>query len=201
MVAPAGRKVVWVGEAFPPVDDAPPRLPGVVVQELPDGWNFVSWVDRGEEGWHSPDAVYETKNLQDVTDDEFERRVQEVLDSDWPGQPVEALDEVAPLPYSVGDRVRWVGPLPEDPDWDPRAVHWNRNALGGGLTSAHPGTVVEVDHRGNSLRVRWVDKNDEFEGRETVTVDSLEPISEADHASLTASLRESDWDGLPDRPR
>lgn len=193
---PRGRRVVWVGRRRPAVEGAPFALPGVVTEDLPDGWTFVSWLDK--DGWYSPDAVYEVKNLRAVSDAEFDDLVRAVRDSpDWQGIVHNTDIDPEPSPYQVGDLVEWVGPVPGDADWDPHADSWRRQALGSvsGLTRRHPGRIVEIAHNA-ALRVQWIDKVGEYEGRDFIHPDFVRAADEAEAQRLTTQLRESDWPGL-----
>lgn len=171
-------------------------LPGVVVDDLPDGWTFVSWLDK--DGWYSPDAVYEVKNLRVVSDAEFEDLVRTTRDSaGWNGIPHDDVGEPEPSPYSVGDVVQWVGPVLGDDDWDTFGDPWRLAALGSasGLTRRHPGRIIEIKHNA-ALRVRWIDKDGEFEGRRFVNPDFVEAVDDVEAQRLATQLRESDWPGL-----
>lgn len=187
--------MVWAGSR-PPSEGVPRRLPGVVIEDLPDGWALVSWVDKA--GWQCPDAVYETRWLQEVPAERFEALVNELRDSDWaglpPGPPFRPLE---PVPdFQVGTWVRWVGPLEEDLAWEvPEWAGWARDALGGVLRPSHPGVVSEV-YEGGDLRIRWVDKVGELEGRIGVPRNLVVPISEEEAAQRAARLRLSGWGGL-----
>jgi hypothetical protein len=81
---PPGRRIIWVADWLA-VEGAPPELPGVIIDELPDGWALVSWVDA--DGWYSPEAVYETKNLHEVSDADFEDHVRRGRGTNWAGVP------------------------------------------------------------------------------------------------------------------
>ena len=192
---PEGRKVVWTGQR--PVEEGlPVRLPGVVVRELPDGWNFVAWVDK--DSWQSPEAVYESKWLEEVSDEEFERLVSDLRTSDWAGLPPRApFSEPAEQPtYEPGAKVRWVGPVEGDYAWQaPDWRDWYPKALGGVLTPSHPGTVIAVDRKGDPF-VSWIDKTGEFAGRASVPKTFVVAMEDAEAARRTDSLRASDWSGL-----
>ena len=73
---PQGRRVVWSRTDRPAIEHGPAALPGVIVHELPDGWVLISWPYKT--GWYAPDAVYETKSVRDVSDEEFDQLVREV---------------------------------------------------------------------------------------------------------------------------
>lgn len=193
---PRGRRVVWAGNGRPAVEGAPFALPGVVTHDLPDGWTLVSWLDK--DGWYSPDAVYEVKNLRMVSDAEFDDLVQAVRESPgWQGIAHNTDIDPEPSPYRVGDPVEWIGPMPGDADWDPHVDAWRRAALGSasGLTRRHPGRIVEIKHNA-ALRVRWIDKDGEFEGQRFVNPEFVEAVDEVEAQRLATQLRESDWPGL-----
>lgn len=162
---PRGRRVVWVGRR-PPVEGAPPAHPGVVVDDLPDGWTFVSWLDK--DGWYCPDAVYEVKNLRVVSEAEFDDAVRAVRGRpDWQGIVHDVVDGPEPSPYVVGASVMWIGPVLGDNGWDPCIDAWRLAVFGnasGPPTRGHRGRIVEISQSG-ALRVRWIDKAGEFEGR------------------------------------
>lgn len=190
---PDGRRVVWVGEWLP-IEGAPSSLPGVVTADLPDGWAHVAWIDK--DGWYSPDAVYEMKNLREVSEADFQDRVNRVLASAWdglahdtPSQPMASL--------SIGDRVQLTSLIVGGTYWSPDDATWREAVFGGvrGLTRHHPGTVVEVATDG-AVRVRWVDKQGEFDSPGSVSPDILAPIDEEEAVRLTIELRSSDWQGL-----
>ena len=63
--------MVWSRTDRPAIEHGPAALPGVIVHELPDGWVLISWPYRT--GWYAPDAVYETKSVRDVSDEESDR--------------------------------------------------------------------------------------------------------------------------------
>ncbi|MFJ9387302.1 hypothetical protein ACIRON_00675 [Nocardioides sp. NPDC101246] len=164
---PRGRRVVWVGRQ-PPVEGAPPALPGVVVDDLPDGWTFVSWLDK--DGWYCPDAVYEVKNLQVVSEAEFDDAVRAVRGSpDWQGIVHDVVDGPEPSPYVVGASVMWIGPVLGDADWDPSLDVWRLAVFGSasGPARGHRGRIVEISQSG-ALRVRWIDRDGEFEARDFI---------------------------------
>ena len=203
---PRGRRVVWVGKR-PPVEGGPLALPGVVVDDLPDGWTFVSWLDK--DGWYCPDAVYEVKNLQVVSDAEFEDLVRTTRDSPgWNGIPHDDVGEPEPSPFHLGDLVQWVGPVPEDDDWDPYYGPWRQGQVvpwqqgqaaynyASGLTRHHPGRIVELRGLFGAPRVRWIDKDGEFDGRGSVNHSDLEAIDETEAQRLATRLRQSDWPGF-----
>lgn len=170
---PAGRPVVWIGTEWAPVEYGPMDLPGIVTSDLPDGWALVTWVDK--DSWYSPDAVFETKFLKELSRDDFERRVTTLRESDWEGLTKQPISEPKPANV-VGETVRWVG-------------------TGRGLTPSHPGTIVEIDSFGR-LRVRWVDRVGEFEDRQFVYPINIRLIDADEAARLTQALRDSDWPGL-----
>ena len=162
---PQGRRVVWTG-TFPAVEGGPLVLPGVVVDDLPDGWALVSWLDK--DGWYSPDAVYEVKNLRVVSDAEFDDLVRAVRESPgWKGITHDIVDDSEPSPYVVGAPVMWLGPVLGDKDWDASNNAWRLAVFGsasGPPTRGLRGRIVEVSQSG-ALRVRWIDEDGEFEGR------------------------------------
>jgi hypothetical protein len=161
---PSGRRVVWAAKR-PTFEGVPWALPGVVVEDLPDGWTFVSWLDK--DGWYSPDAVYEIKNLRVVSDAEFEDLVRAVRDSPgWQGLAREVVDDLEPWSSEVGDSVMWIGPVLGDADWDPYREVRRLAGFGSGSGPArgHRGRIVEISQSG-ALRVRWIDGDREFEGR------------------------------------
>ena len=147
------------------MEGAPFALPGVVTQDLPDGWTLVSWLDK--DGWYSPDAVYEVKNLRVVSDAEFDDLVRAVRESPgWQGIAHDIVDDPEPSPYVVGAPVMWLGPVLGDKDWDPSNNSWRLAVFGSasGPPRGHRGRIVEVSESG-ALRVRWIDDDGEFEGR------------------------------------
>lgn len=85
MEIPEGRRVIWSRTDRPAIETAPMALPGVIRDELPDGWALVAWLDK--ERWFSPDAVYETKYLAEVPDGVFENLASDLRSSDWLGLP------------------------------------------------------------------------------------------------------------------
>jgi hypothetical protein len=84
---PRGSRVVWARRDRPAIDVEILRMPGIVVDRLPDGWALVAWPDR--EGWVIPDDAYELSSFREVTTEEFDRVVRELRRSDWPGLPPE----------------------------------------------------------------------------------------------------------------
>ncbi|MER7558048.1 hypothetical protein ABTZ46_13970 [Nocardioides sp. NPDC126508] len=163
---PHGRRMVWAGKRRPAVEGAPLALPGVVTEDLPDGWTLVSWLDK--DGWYSPDAVYEVKSLRAVSDAEFDDLVRAVRDSpDWRGIVHNTDIDPEPSPYVVGASVMWIGPVLGDNGWNPRIDAWRLAVFGdasGPPARGHRGRIVEVSQSG-AFRVRWIDKDGEFEGR------------------------------------
>ncbi|MER6973795.1 hypothetical protein ABT304_22230 [Nocardioides sp. NPDC000445] len=203
---PRGRRVVWAAKR-PTFEGVPWALPGVVVEDLPDGWTFVSWLDK--DGWYCPDAVYQVKDLRVVSDAEFEDLVRTVRDSPrWNGVPHDDVGESKPSPFRVGDLVQWVGPVPGDDDWDPYYGPWRQGQVvpwvqgqaaydyASGLTRNHPGRVVELRGLVRAPRVRWIDKDGEFEGRSGLSHSDLEAVDEAEAERLATRLRQSDWPGF-----
>lgn len=192
---PAGVKTVWNGQR-PPEEGVPLHLPGVVVRELPDGWALVAWADR--DGWQCPDAVYELKWLDEISEDEFDMLVSELRASDWGGLPPRTpfRKPTQPPEFRSGARVRWVGPLKGDLAWQtPEWREWYPNALGGILTPSHPGIVSAVADNGDPL-IRWVDKSGEVSGQASVPREFVVEIDSAEAARRTERLRASEWPGL-----
>ncbi|MFE6648521.1 hypothetical protein ACFVJS_18270 [Nocardioides sp. NPDC057772] len=136
------------------------------MDDLPDGWALVSWLDKG--GWYSPGAVYEVKSLRVVSDAEFDDLVRAVRESPgWQGITHDIVDGSEPSPYVVGAPVMWIGPVLGDNGWDPRIDTWRLAVFGsasGPPARGHRGRIVEVSQSG-ALRVRWIDEDGEFEGR------------------------------------
>lgn len=168
------------------------------MRELPKGQALVAWVDR--DGFQCPDAVYDTRWLKPVADDEFDRLVAELRGSDWAGLPPRLpFDEPAEHPLlRVGAAVRWVGPLAGDLAWEIDAWRaWYPDALGGILQPSHPGTVTSLDYRGDPI-VGWVDKHGDFQGRVGVARSFVVEIDADEALRRAETLRASEWPGLSD---
>lgn len=194
-VVPDGRRIVWDG-ARPAAEGVPLRLPGVVVRDLPEGQALIAWVDR--QGFQCPDAVYDTKWLTPVTDEEFDRLVTELRGSDWAGLPPRApFDEPEEQPLlRVGASIRWIGPLRGDVAWEIEAWRaWYPAALGGVLEPSHPGIVTALDYRGDPI-VKWTDKDGEFQGRLGVARSLVVEITVEEALRRAEGLRASEWPGL-----
>ncbi|HEY9353278.1 MAG TPA: hypothetical protein VIP28_08515, partial [Nocardioides sp.] len=65
-----------------------------------------------------------------------------------------------------------------------------------GLTRHHPGRIVELRGLFGAPRVRWIDKDGEFDGRGSVNHSDLEAIDETKAQRLATRLRQSDWPGF-----